>query len=70
MTDTQRRVTSAYHSQSNDSVERPNGTIKNALVMVLDRNPGQWSYVIDGVLFAHRVSCCASTTYSSFYLMF
>ena len=54
MTGTQQRVTSAYHPQSNGLVERQNRTIKNALAKVLDQNPEQRPYVIDGVLFAHR----------------
>ena len=70
MTGTQQRVTSACHPQSNGLVERQNRTIKNALVKILGENPEQWPYVIDGVLFAHRVSCHASTNYSLFYLMY
>ena len=70
MTDTQQRVTSACHPQSNGLVERQNRTIKNALVKILGENPEQWPYVIDGVLFAHRVSCHASINYSLFYLMY
>ena len=63
MTGTQQRVKSAYHPQSNGLVEHQNRKIKNALVKVLDQNPEQWPYVIDGVLFAHRVSRHASTNY-------
>ena len=70
MTGTQQRVTSAYHPQSNGLVECQNRIIKNALVKVLDQNPEQWPYVIDGVLFAHRVSRHASTNYLPFYLMY
>ena len=63
MTGTQQRVTSAYHPQSNGLVERQNRTIKAALVKFLDQNPEQWSYVIDGVLFAHRMNRHESTNY-------
>ena len=70
MTGTQQRVTSAYHPQSNGLVECQNRIIKNALVKVLDQNPEQWPYVIDGVLSAHGVSRHASTNYSPFYLMY
>ena len=53
MTGTQQRVISAYHPQSNGLIEHQNRTIKNTLVKVLDQNPEQWPYLIDGVLFAH-----------------
>ena len=61
MTGTQQRVTSPYHPQNNGLVECQNRTIKKALFKVLDQNPEKWPYVIDGVLFAHRVSRHAST---------
>ena len=51
MTGTQQRVT--YLPQSNGLVEHQNRTIKNSLVKVLDQNPEQWSYVINGKFFAH-----------------
>ena len=70
MTGTQQRVTSTYHPLSNGLVERQILTIKNALVKVLDQNPKQWLYVIDDVLFVHRVSHHASTNYLLFYLMY
>ena len=68
MTGTQQRVT--YHPQSNGLVEHQNRTIKNSLVKVLDQNPEQWSYVINGKFFAHQVSRHALTNYSPFYLMY
>ena len=70
MTGTLQRMTPAYRPQSNGLVERQNRTIKNALVKILNQNPEQWPYVINGVLFAHRVSRHASTNYSPFYLMY
>ena len=51
-------------------VERQNRTIKNSLVKVLDANPTQWPYIIEGILFAHRVSRHSSTKYSPFFLLY
>ena len=56
LTGTDQRVTSAYHPQSNGLCERQNRTIKDSLVKVLEENPKKWPNVIEGVLFAHRVS--------------
>ena len=51
-------------------VERQIGTIKNSLVKVLEDNPEMWSQIIEGILFAHRVSRHSSTKYSPFMLMY
>ena len=64
MTGTEQRVTSAYHPQANGLCERHNRTIKEALVKVLNDDPAEWPNIIDGVLFAHRVSRHSSTKYS------
>ena len=70
MTGVNQRVTSAYHPQANGLCERQNRSIKDSLVKVLNGKPEEWPYVIDGVLFARRVSIRASTKYSPFYLMY
>jgi transposase len=70
MTGVEQRVTSAYHPQANGLVERQNRTVKDSLVKVLDERAEEWPYVIDGVLFAHRVSRHYSTKYSPFYLLY
>ena len=63
LTGTIKRVTSAYDSQANGLVERQNRTIKNLLIKVLDSNPTDWPYVIEGMLFAHRVTTHASKVF-------
>ena len=70
MTGTEQRITSAYHPQSNGLCERQNGTIKDSLVKVLEEKPKEWPNIIDGILFAHRVSIHYSTKYSPFFLMY
>ena len=70
MTGTEQRMTSAYHPQSNGLVERQNRSIKESLVKVLNEKPTEWPHIIDGILFAHRVSRHYSTKYSPFYLLY
>ena len=70
MTGTEQRVTSAYHPQLNGLRERQNRTIKDSLVKILEENPKEWPSVIQGVLFAHRVSVHYSTKFSPFFLLY
>ena len=71
MTGTEQRITSAYHPQSNGLCERQNCTIKDSLVRVLEdkKNGLLLNGLLDGILFAHRVSIHYSTKYSPFFLM-
>ena len=62
LTGTDQRVTSAC--------ERQNRTIKDSLARVLEENPKKWPNVIEGVLFAHRVSVHYSTKFSPFFLLY
>ena len=70
MTGTEQRMTSAYHPQANGRCGRRNRSIKDSLVKVLYENPTKWPYIIEGILFAHRVSRHYSTSYSPFYLLY
>ena len=56
MIELNKRITSAYHLQSNGLGERQNRTIKELLITVLEEKAEQWQEFIDGILFAHRVS--------------
>ena len=69
LTGVKQRVTSAYHPQASGLVERQNRTIKNSLVKVLEDNIAMWPSIIEGILFAHRVSRHTSTKYSPFMLL-
>ena len=70
LTGVEQRVTSAYHPQANGLVERQNRTIKNSLVKVLEDNHEMWPHIIEGILFAHRVSRHSSTKYSPFMMLY
>ena len=63
-------MTSAYHPQANGLVQRHNRTIKNSLLKVLEDNHEMWPHIIEGILFAHRVSRQSSTKYSPFMMLY
>jgi len=47
-----------------------NAKIAQSKIKVLEENPKQWLNIIDGILFAHRVSVHYSTKYSPFFLIY
>ena len=55
--------------KSNGLCERQNRNIKESLVKALNAKPSEWPYIIEGVLFAHRVSKHSSTKFSPFFLI-
>lgn len=63
------QITSGYHPQSSGLVERQHRTTKNALAKILDENSDQWPYILEGVLFVHRVSHHLATEHLPFYLV-
>ena len=70
MIGSEHRITSVYHPQSNGLCGRQNRTIKDSLVKVLDGNPCDWPNVIEGVLFAWRISKRTSKKCSTFFLVY
>ena len=70
LTGVKQRMTSVYHSQANGLVECQNRTIKYSLVKVLEGNHEMWPHIIEGILFAHRVSRHSSTKYSPFMMLY
>jgi len=58
---TEHRISSAYHPQTNGQREKDNKTLKDALRKVSNENCDDWDLFIDEVLFAHRTSVHAST---------
>ena len=48
----------------------PKSYFKDSLVKVLQEKPNKWPNIIDGILFAHRVSMHYSAKYLPFFLMY
>ena len=69
-TNTQHRVTSAYHPQTNGLTERFNQTLSHCLVAKINEDQTDWDEKLDPILFSYRVSKQASTKYSPYFLMF
>lgn len=69
LTDTEHRVTSAYHPQSNGLAERFNQTLIDSLVKKAHDKQHEWDKHIDSVLFAYRTSKHRSTKMTPFFIM-
>lgn len=70
MTNTEHRISSAYHPQTNGLVERFNQTLQRSLVKFVNNNQTNWDEKLDGVLFAYRTSQQKSTKHTPFELMY
>ena len=68
MTNTEHRISSAYHPQTNGLVERFNQTLQRSLVKLVNNNQDDWDELLDGVLFAYRTAKQKSTRVSPFEL--
>lgn len=64
------RISSPYHPQTNGQRERDNRTLKDALCKLVDEEGTNWDDFIQGVLFAYHTSVHASTRYTPFEVMY
>ena len=70
MTNTEHRISSAHHPQTNGPVERFNQTLQRSLVKLVNDNQNDWDELLDGVLFAYRTAKQKSTQVSPFELTY
>ena len=64
MTNTEHRISSAYHRQTNGLVERFNQTLQRSLVKLVNDNQNDWDELLDGVLFAYKTDTKVNTSFS------
>ena len=64
------RITSAYHPQSNGQRERDNRTLKDALSKVSNEKGDDWDQYIQGILFAYSTSIHSSINITPFKAMY
>ena len=67
---TEHRISSAYHPQTNGQRERDNRTLKSALSKLVNDQCDDWDIHIPGVLFAYHTSKHASTNCTPFQVMY
>ena len=58
---TDHRIASAYHPQSNGQREHDKRTLKAALIKLINYQADDWDQFIPGILFAYHTSIHAST---------
>lgn len=66
----QRKLTSAYHPQSNGQTERFNRTLKTSLTMYVDANQKDWSSFIPAITFAYNITIHSVTKVAPFEAVF
>jgi hypothetical protein len=67
---THRRLTSAYHPQSNGLTERFNQTLCKTLKKCVKETTQEWDALIASALFAYRTTKNRTTKYEPFYLLY
>lgn len=65
-----RRLTSAYHPQSNGQTERFNRTLKASLTMYVDANQRDWSSFVQAITFAYNITVHSVTKVAPFEAVF
>ena len=67
---TEHRISSAYHPQTNDQREHDNKTLKGALSKLVNEHCDDWDELIPDVLFAYHTSVHSSTKCTPFEVMY
>ena len=70
ITNTEHRISSAYHPQTNGLSERFNQTLQRALMKLVNNSQNNWDEKVDGILFAYSTSHQASSNVTPFELMY
>lgn len=65
-----RRLTSAYHPESNGQTERFNRTLKTSLTMYVDENQKNWPSFIQAITFAYNITTHDVTKVTPFEAVF
>ena len=69
-TNTQHRITSAYHPQTNGLTERFNQTLSRCLAKTVNDNQDNWDEKINTILMGYRASRQASIKHSPYFMLF
>ena len=65
-----RRLTSAYHPESNGQTERFNRTLKTSLTMYVEENQKNWSDFVQAITFAYNITIHDVTKIAPFQALF
>ncbi len=69
-TNTQHRITSAYHPQTNGLTERFNQTLSRCLAKTVNDNQDNWDEKINMILMGYRALRQASIKHSPYFMLF
>ena len=63
LTNTNHRISTAYHPQTNGMVERFNQTIQRALLKLVKKEQDDWDQYIDSTFFGYRIEVNQEVTF-------